>query len=166
MPVAGVVSEVTFVSLPHPRLGFVAEEARMTITTEQRGPLVRAFADSWDAPRPERLARMSERYTFGLVGSTLAALLVADLSGFWSLAVWWTALAEWAPFGVLVTVAMVLGWQLALSHALLGAVGLLRHERGVGDPRWAVGASFLINGCLWLSWAISCLVIPGLREGS
>ena len=128
----------------------------------EKGPLVRAFADSWDAPRPARLSRMSDRTTGWVMGVTVASLLLADLGGWWSLALWWNAMADWAPVGVVVTVVMVLGWQSALTHALLGAFEYLRCERVSPGSSWAAWANFVLNSALWLAWWGSCLVYPGL----
>ncbi len=100
--------------------------------------------------------------TFLALGLGAAILAGLSLMGTWSWSAWWSALSAWAPIGVLVTLAVVLGWQLQLTHTALGALELVRKGQ---TPPVSKNKAIVVLVMTWfvcLGWFVATILLPGV----
>ncbi len=119
----------------------------------------RLVADASAVPRPTPLAGMPSVLTWVALAAA-AALVVLSLLGSWSVTAWWSALVDWAPISVVVTLAGILGWQLQLTHTALGALQQVR----TGDDRSGRRRRAVVLAVTWLvclAWFGGTVLLPG-----
>ncbi len=121
----------------------------------------RLVADASAVPRPTPLGGMPTVVTFAALGVTAIGLAALSLLGTWNLTTWWSALSDRAPISVAVTVAVVLGWQLQLTHTALGALELVRTgDSQVGQARRTLVLAAGSIACL--AWFTVTVLLPGV----
>lgn len=123
---------------------------------------LRLVTDCSAVPRVPHLRGMPTALTLVACGALCAALIVLTWLGTWDLATWWSALSAWAPFGAVVTLVLVVGWQLQLVHTALGAAQLVR-DRTACDA--AGGSAWPVIVGTWLAgsgWFVGTVLLPGM----
>lgn len=122
----------------------------------------RIVGDCSAVPRPAALRGMPSGAT--LLALALGAGILAGLSltGTWSWSAWWSALSAWAPIGVLVTLAVVLGWQLQLTHTALGALELVRKRQSAPVSKTKGVVVLIVTWAVCLLWFVATILVPGV----